>query len=83
MAAGRRSAHPVPGFAQLFKRGQEEDMRRAGELLEAYLLSMSYEAYNGMPAPHGTTHGGSDPLPDAATEDVEMLGWLAFQRADE
>jgi len=87
MAAGRRSAHPVPPFAHLFKHGvmegQEEDMRRAGELLEKYLRTMSYEAYSGMPAPHGDTHGSTDPLPASATEDVEMLGWVAFQRADE
>jgi hypothetical protein len=86
MAAGRRSAHPVPPFGRLFKQGlqegQAEDMRRAGELLERYLRGMSLEAYNGLPAPHGSTHGDSDPLPDTAYEDAELLAWVSFQRAD-
>jgi hypothetical protein len=83
MAVGRRSVHPVPDFQHLFKQGKEEDMRRAGKLLEDYLLSMAHASYNGLPAPHGDTHISADPLPSEATEEAELMGWLAFQRADE
>lgn len=77
MTIGRRPPGNVPGFEQLMNKGGPQDLRRVGALLDQAFLHMGESSYNGLP---NTPDGEST---EAKLDQVEMLGWLAWQRADE
>jgi hypothetical protein len=84
MSVGRRSPRKPPELWSIL----ESEPKRAGALLERYLLKLGVGAYKGLPSPHSSTHevgggdefihadehlpDGGDPLPTAAPSDDQF-----------
>jgi hypothetical protein len=58
-------------------KGGPQDLRKVGALLDQAFHYLAESSYNGLP---NTGEGEST---QELLEQVEMLGWLAWQRADE
>jgi hypothetical protein len=80
MTIGRRPPYPPPGFEQLMNKGGPQDFRKVGALLEQYLHHLSETSYNGLPNNPGGSGGETT---EELVEQAEMLGLIAWQKADE
>jgi len=84
MALGRRRPPPVPPIKQILGRSKDPDLRRAGAKLEEFLKYSGRAQYLGLPPDHTHSSSGSGgTIPVTAYEQAELIGWMAWMKADE
>jgi len=77
MTIGRRKPPPPTGIRRNMEKEGDQNMRRAGVIIEDRLRRQGHAGYLGLPAPHSHTGAGEGGDLEVV-ESAELLSWVAL-----